>query len=65
MEPTLKYHLNSEIQSFTPCLDNMYKHCKKFIKYFPGNANPNDLKHNELTKAMTLVKPDKPEKPKK
>ena len=65
MEPTLKYHLNSEIQSFTPSLDNQYKNCKKFIKYFPGNANPNNLKHNELTKAMTLVKPDKPEKPKK
>ena len=43
----------------------MYKNGKKFIKYFPGNANPNNLKHNELTKAMTLVKPDKPEKPKK
>ena len=31
MEPTLKYHLNSEIQSFTPSLDNMYKNCKKFM----------------------------------
>ena len=51
MELTLKYHLNSEIQSFTPSLDNMYKNCKLF-KYFPGNANPNNLKHNELTKAM-------------
>ena len=65
MVPTLKYQLNSEIQLFTPSLDNMYKTCKNFIKYFPGNANPNNLKHNELTKAMSLVKPDKPEKPKK
>ena len=65
MEPTLKYHFHSEIQSFIPSLDNMYKNCKKFIKYFPGNANPNNLKHNELTKTMTLVKLYKPEKPKK
>ena len=63
MEPTLKYHLNPEIQSFTPSLDNMYKNCEKFIKYFPGKNNPN--KHNDWTKTMSLVKPDRPEKPKK
>ena len=33
MEPTLKYHINPEIQ--TPSLDNLYEHCKKFIKHSP------------------------------
>ena len=63
MEPTLKYHLNPEIQS--PSLGNLYKHCKKFIKYFPEKANPNNLKQNELMKAIALVESDKPERPKK
>ena len=63
MGPTLKYHLNPEIQS--PSLDNMYKHYQKFIKYFPEKANSNNLKQNELTKAITLVASDKPEKPRK
>ena len=63
MGPTLKYRLNPETQS--PSLDNMYKHCQKFIKYFPEKANPNNLEQNELTKATALVESDKPEKPKK
>ena len=63
MEPTLKYHLNHEIQS--PSLDNLCKHCKKFIKYFLEKANPNNLKQNELMKAVALVESDKPERPKK
>ena len=63
MGPSLKYCLNPEMQS--PSLDNMYKHCQKFIKYFPGKANTNNLKQNELTKAIALVESDKPEKPKK
>ena len=41
MEPTLKYHLNPEIQSYTTSLENTYKNCDKFIKYFPGKNNPN------------------------
>ena len=63
MEPTLKYHLNSGIQSYTTSLKNKYKNCEKFIKYFPGKNNLN--KHNDWTKTMPLLKPDKPEKPKK
>ena len=63
MEPTLKCRLNPEIQS--PSLDNLYKHCKTFIKYFPEIANPNNLKQNELMKAIALVESDKSERPKK
>ena len=63
MEPTLKYHLNSGIQSYTTSLENIYKNCEKFIKYFPGKNNPN--KHTDWTKTMPLLKPDKSEKPKK
>ena len=63
IEPTLTYHLNPEIQSFTTSLDNMYKNCEKFIKYFPGKNDPN--KHNDWTKTMPLVKSDIPEKLKK
>ena len=37
-----------------------YKNCEKFLKYFPGKNNPN--KHNDWTKTMPLLKPDKPEK---
>ena len=63
MEPTLKYHLNPEIQSYTTSLENIYKNGEKFIRYFPGKNNPN--KHNDWTKTMPLLKPNKPEKPKK
>ena len=63
MEPTLKHCLTPEIQS--PSLDNLYKHCKKFIKYFPEKANPNNLIENELMKTIALVESDKPERPKK
>ena len=62
MEPPLKYHLNSKIQSYTTSLENIYKNCEKFIKYLPGKNNPN--KHNDWTKTMPLQKPDKPEKSK-
>ena len=63
MEPTLKYHLNPEIPSYTTSFGNIYKNCEKFIEYFPGKNNPN--KQNDWTKTIPLVKPDKPEKPKK
>ena len=33
MEPTLKYNLNPEIQSYTTSLGNIYKNHEKFIEH--------------------------------
>ena len=59
IERVLEHYLSPEKMTFFLFLGYIYKNCKNIVNAFPENADPTNLKYDDLTKAAVLVKPEK------